>query len=64
MTLTVPAFVESQLYIIQIAAENQIGLGPFSAPLELEFDPAIILVAEFEDDLQMPSKNDQRRKWE
>ena len=62
MTLTVPAFVESQLYIIQIAAENQIGLGPFSAPLELEFDPAIILVAEFENDLQMPSKNDQRRK--
>ena len=48
MTLSVPAYSESQLYMIQIAAENKIGLGPFSTPLELEFDPAIILVAEFD----------------
>ena len=48
VTLSVPAYAESQLYMIQIAAENKIGLGPFSTPLELEFDPAIILVAEFD----------------
>ena len=38
MTLSVPAYAESQLYMIQIAAENKIGLGPFSTPLELEFE--------------------------
>merc|ERR1712223_1051090 len=42
---------QNQVYIIQIAAENEIGLGPFSTPLELEFDPAIILVAQFENEV-------------
>ena len=65
MTLSVPAYAESQLYMIQIAAENKIGLGPFSTPLELEFDPAIILVAEFDSengDLPSGSLAEQRRK--
>merc|ERR1719273_1391024 len=65
MTLSVPAYAESQLYMIQIAAENKIGLGPFSTPLELEFDPTIILVAEFDSengDLPSGSLAEQRRK--
>ena len=41
MTLTVTQ--QSQLYIIQIAAENPVGLGPYSQPLEVEFDPVILV---------------------
>ena len=42
MTLTV---YRMEHYIIQIAAENEVGTGPFSQPLNVEFDP-IILIAE------------------
>ena len=35
---------EASAYFIRIAALNQIGQGPFSAPLEVEFDPSILLI--------------------
>ena len=42
--MTLPVY-KLQHYIIQIAAENEVGVGPFSQPLNVEFDP-IILIAE------------------
>ena len=33
-----------QAYYIQMAALNQVGQGPFSTPLEVEFDPEILLM--------------------
>ena len=42
--MTLPVY-KLEHYIIQIAAENEIGTGPFSQPLNVEFDP-IILIAE------------------
>ena len=31
-------------YFIQMAALNQVGQGPFSTPLEVEFDPTVLLI--------------------
>ena len=38
MTLTAKLSESIQLYTIQIAAENEVGLGPFSDPLKVEFE--------------------------
>lgn len=43
MTLTVNGESIRQLYMIQIAAENELGQGPFSNPLEVEFDPLVLV---------------------
>lgn len=44
----------AQYYAIQIAAVNQVGHGPFSSPLQLEFDPIVVISeseSEFDSDL-------------
>ena len=60
MTLTVNS--ESLLgYTIQIAVENKVGQGPFSNPLQVEFDP-IIQIAATNGDIQESFNSQERSK--
>ena len=59
MTLTVNS--ESLSYTIQIAVENEVGQGPFSNPLQVEFDP-IIQIAATNGDIQESFNSQERTK--